>query len=156
MPHRGTNGVDGDADRAAVASALAAVDATGLSKRMISELSGGERARILIARALAQDARIFIADEPVAGLDPSHTLTLFEHLTKIAADGRAVIVALHDLSLALRYCHRAVLLRDGRIAASGPVGDVLSERNIAAVYGVRAVQTRVDGVPVIVPLSPVT
>lgn len=136
--------------------ALAATDATALGHRPISELSGGERARVLIARALAQDAGILVADEPTAGLDPAHALSLFETFTRIAAEGRAVIVALHDLGLALRYCPRALLLKDGVIAASGPTRDVLTEPEIARVYGVRAKVGVIGGVPTVVPVAPLT
>ncbi len=156
LPHRGLSRGETDADRAAVAAALTAMDVQQLSGRPVSELSGGERARVLVARALAQDARYLIADEPTAGLDPGHTLTLFEHLMKIAAQQRAVVVALHDLSLTLRYCHRVALLKDGAMVAFGAPGDVLSAANLAAVYGVRATLSCVDGVPVVVPIEALT
>lgn len=156
IPHRGVSRGESDADRTAVTNALAAMDVQDFRNRPISELSGGEKARVLVARALAQDARYLIADEPTAGLDPGHTLTLFEHLTKIASQGRAVVVALHDLSLALRYCHRVALLKTGAMVALGAPGDILSEANLAAVYGVRARLACVDGVPVVVPISAMT
>jgi iron complex transport system ATP-binding protein len=148
-PQRG----ESDIDRAMIASALKQTDAEALADRPIGELSGGERARVLIARALAQDAGILIADEPTAGLDPAHALALFETFVSIAAQGRAVIVALHDLSLALRYCPRALLLKDGTVAASGPARDVLTEREIARVYGVTAKIADIDGVPCVIPVS---
>jgi iron complex transport system ATP-binding protein len=106
-----------------------------------------------MARALAQDAAILIADEPAAGLDPAHALVLFETLARIAAEGRAVIVALHDLSLALRYCPRAILMKDGRVAASGPARDVMTEALIARVYGIRACVAEFAGVPCVIPVS---
>ena len=121
--------------------------------RSIGELSGGERARVLIARALAQDAGILIADEPAAGLDPAHALALFETFVAIAAQGRAVIVALHDLSLALRYCPRTLLLKDGEVAASGHARDVLTEPMIARVYGITATIAEIAGVPCVIPVS---
>lgn len=148
-PQRG----ESDIDRAMIASALEQTDTEALADRPVGELSGGERARVLIARALAQDAGILIADEPAAGLDPAHALALFETFVAIAARGRAVIVALHDLSLALRYCPRALLLQDGAVAASGPARDVLTEANIARVYGITAKIAEIAGVPCVIPVS---
>ena len=80
---------------------------------------------MLVARALAQESRALIADEPTAGLDPAHALGLFGTFRQLAAEGRAVVVALHDLTLAARFCHHVVLLVAGRVAASGPAADVL-------------------------------
>ena len=91
-------------------------------------MSGGERARVLVARALAQEPRVLLADEPAAGLDPAHQLTLFQHFTALAAAGRTVVVALHDLSLAARFCHRIVLMQAGRAVAAGAPEDVLTDR----------------------------
>jgi iron complex transport system ATP-binding protein len=157
IPHgSGPGRGESEDDHRMIDAALAATDATALAHRPISELSGGERARVLIARALAQDAGVLVADEPTAGLDPAHALSLFETFTRIAAEGRAVIVALHDLGLALRYCPRALLLKDGVIAASGPTRDVLTEPEIARVYGVRAKVGVIGGVPTVVPVAPLT
>jgi iron complex transport system ATP-binding protein len=148
-PQRG----ESDIDRAMIQAALKQTDTEALADRSIGELSGGERARVLIARALAQDAGILIADEPAAGLDPAHALALFETFVAIAAQGRAVIVALHDLSLALRYCPGAMLLKDGEVAASGRARDVLTEPIIARVYGITANIAEIAGVPCVIPVS---
>jgi iron complex transport system ATP-binding protein len=157
LPHgAGPGRGESDHDRRMIDGALAATDAAPLAGRPISELSGGERARVLIARALAQDAGILIADEPTAGLDPAHALSLFQTFTRIAAEGRAVIVALHDLGLALRYCPRVLLIKDGLVAASGPARDVLTEPEIARVYGVSAKVGVIGGVPTVVPVAPLT
>ena len=96
-----------------------------MAARSIREVSGGERARVLIARALAQETPVLLADEPVAGLDPAHQLSLFEHLRDLAREGKAVLVALHDLSLALRFADRVILLHEGRIAGDGPPAETL-------------------------------
>jgi iron complex transport system ATP-binding protein len=148
-PQRG----ESEEDREKIEAALKQMDARSLAERPIGELSGGERARVLMARALAQDAAILIADEPTAGLDPAHALVLFETFVRIAEEGRTVIVALHDLSLALRYCPRAVLMKNGRVAASGPARDVMTEPQIAQVYGIRARVADIAGVPCVIPVS---
>jgi iron complex transport system ATP-binding protein len=153
LPHRPLGVGQSAADEAAIDAALAAMDATHLSSRPVPELSGGERARVLAARALAQEPRALLADEPAAGLDPAHQLGLFRHLAALATSGRTVIVALHDLSLAARFCHSIVLIHRGRTLAAGSAEDVLTDAHLAAAYGISARYRVVDGVPVVVPLD---
>jgi iron complex transport system ATP-binding protein len=148
LPH-GDNG----AGHEAVASALSAMDITDLADRSILELSGGERARALVARALAQQAPTLIADEPTAGLDPAHALALFELFTRLADEGRTIVVALHDLSLAARFAHKVVLLAHGGVAAFGPPSDVLTPEHLQPAFGVTMLCTTVDGLPIVVPVS---
>jgi iron complex transport system ATP-binding protein len=150
LPHQPLGTAETPADAAAVDAAITAVDAAHLAHRPVLEMSGGERARILVARALAQEPRVLLADEPVAGLDPAHQLALFRHLGALAANGRTVVVALHDLSLAARFCHRIVLIDAGRTIASGAPQDVLTNEHLAAVYGIDARYRAIDGVPVVV------
>jgi len=153
LPHRPLGAGESAADRTAVDAALAAMDVTHLAHRPVLELSGGERARVLVARALAQEPRALLADEPAAGLDPAHQLSLFRHLAALAASGRTVIVALHDLSLAARFCHSVVLVHQGRAVAAGRPQEVLSAEHLAAVYGITARYHTFDGVPVVLPLD---
>jgi iron complex transport system ATP-binding protein len=120
----------------------------------VTELSGGERARVLLARALAQRPRFLVADEPTTGLDPAHGLTLFAQFVRMAAVERAVIVALHDLTLAARYCHRVLLLKDGTALAQGSPRDVLTPERLAQAYGVRATVAEIEGRPVVLPIEP--
>jgi iron complex transport system ATP-binding protein len=141
-------------DRDAVADAMAAMDVTAFADRSVTELSGGERARVLLARALAQRPRFLVADEPTTGLDPAHGLTLFAQFVRMAALQRAVIVALHDLSLAARYCHRVLLLKDGAALAEGTPRDVLTPERLAQAYGVRATVAQIDGRTVVLPIEP--
>jgi iron complex transport system ATP-binding protein len=153
LPYRPLGTGESAADRAAVDAALAAMDVAHLAGRPVLELSGGERARVLVARALAQEPRALLADEPASGLDPAHQLSLFRHLAALAASGRTVIVALHDLSLAARFCHSVVLVHQGRTVAAGAPQDVLSPEHLAAVYGITARYHMLDGVPVVLPLD---
>jgi iron complex transport system ATP-binding protein len=120
-----------------VEHALALVDATKLRDRVVSDLSGGERARILIARALAQDTPLLVADEPTAGLDPAHQISLMEVFAERARAGRTIMVALHEIALAARWCSRILLFDNGRLIADGPPKDVLTANVFERAYGVR-------------------
>ena len=154
MPHGGGPGMARPADVRAIERALAAVDATYLQDRPVTALSGGERARVLLARALAVEAPILLADEPVAALDPEHQLGVMQVLRNLAEAGGAVIAALHDLTLAARLADRVIVLRDGRIAADGKPDDVLTDHLLAQVFHVRAVHLQHEGQPVLVPWVP--
>ncbi len=147
LPHRASAAED----RAAVDAALAATDLTALRHRPATELSGGERGRALIARALAQGAPLLVADEPTAGLDPAHQIALMTTFRRQAASGRGVLVALHDLGLAARWCDRVVLLDAGRVAAAGPPAEALSPDRLGAVFGVTAFLGRDPHGPILVP-----
>lgn len=127
-----------NADTQAVERALAATDMTALRHRTVTTLSGGERTRALLARALAADAPILLADEPVAALDPYHQLTIMALFRRLADQGRAVVLVLHDLNLAARFCGRVAVMAGGRTVAEGPPGDVLTADLLADVYQVRA------------------
>lgn len=133
--HRGRWG-ESDADRAAVAAALAATDMTALADRGVERLSGGERGRALLARVLAGEPDWLLADEPLASLDPAHQLDVLERLRAVAAGGRGVVLVLHDLHLAARVADDAVLLKDGRIVAAGAADTVLTPHAIAEAYGI--------------------
>jgi ABC-type cobalamin/Fe3+-siderophores transport system ATPase subunit len=134
----------------AIARALQLTDLTSFADRPINSLSGGELQRALLARVFAGDPKIIIADEPIAALDPYHQLHIMELLRDHSLRGGAVIAALHDLSLAARYCHRLILLHHGRIVADGEPVHVLTPENLQQVYGITAyVDCREDGVVVI-------
>jgi iron complex transport system ATP-binding protein len=151
LPHLGAWDRPADADRAIAASAMAALDIADLAARPATRLSGGEKARVLLARALAGAPEILLADEPVAGLDPYHRLEVMEHLASLAATGTGVVVVLHDLALAARFCRRLVLLDKGRIAAEGTPADVLTPERLAAVYRIEAVTGRHEGAEFVLP-----
>jgi iron complex transport system ATP-binding protein len=149
LPHQPIGAGESACDTRAIDGALAAMDIGHLAARPVLDMSGGERARVLIARALAQDAPALIADEPAAGLDPAHQLALFAQFVRLAAAGRTVVVALHDLSLAARFCHKIVLLNAGRGIAAGAARDVLTVENLAAAYGIEGRYVLIDGLPVV-------
>ena len=153
LPHAGRDERERAERSDAVAEALRVMDVAHLSERPVSELSGGELARVLFARALAQEAPVILADEPTAGLDPAHALGLFEVLGRLATEGRTIVVALHDLTLAARFCHEVVMLAHGRPVVAGPPGEVFAVARLEQVFGVRMATGTVAGVPVIVPVS---
>lgn len=110
-----------------------------LRNRCVDELSGGERQRVLIARALAQEPSVMLLDEPTSNLDPRHQLEVFELITDLAVRRRiAIICAIHDLHLAARFSHTIVMLKGGRVAASGPPERVITVSNLRSVYGIEA------------------
>jgi iron complex transport system ATP-binding protein len=143
------------ADRAAVADALARCDVLGLADRTIDTLSGGEWQRVRIARALAQEPRILVLDEPTTSLDVRHEMELFELVRGLVTDGLAGLVITHQINLAARFADRILLLSEGRVAGEGRPAEVLREDSLRAVFGWPvAVTTWCDGSPQVVPLRP--
>jgi iron complex transport system ATP-binding protein len=141
------------ASEAAVLKAMRLTDTLALADRPVTELSGGERARVALARVFAVEAPLVLADEPTAALDPRHQIELMAALRRTAEEGALVLAVTHDLALAARFCHHIVVLDQGRLAASGPASEALSGEVLAAVFGVRAFEGRQDGLPVVVPWS---
>lgn len=130
-PHRAPFAGESDADRAAIDRALAATDTARFADRGVLSLSGGERARVLLARVLAGEPEWLLADEPLASLDPAHQLDLLDRLRAAADDGAGVVIVLHDLTQAARVADDLIVLDQGRIAATA-----LDEEVIARVFGV--------------------
>jgi iron complex transport system ATP-binding protein len=149
-PWRGTE--HADTDEAAIASAVRDADVDSLLGRRFNELSGGERARVSLARVLAQRTPLVLLDEPTAALDLRHQEQVMAICRGLAARGRAVVVVLHDLSLAAAWADRIAVLDAGRLVAVGPVGEVLSPDRIAEVYriGVEVLHSS-EGYPIVVP-----
>lgn len=125
-------------DSAAIERAMERADVLSLRSRIATELSGGERARVMLARALAVEAPALIADEPLASLDPGHQIDVMELLRDEARAGGLVVTVLHDLTMAARYCDRLLLIDAGSIVAAGTPAEVLTPANLRAVYGIDA------------------
>ncbi len=153
-PHADPFGGVSDADRAAVARALAATETTALADRSVATLSGGERARVALARALATDARILLADEPTASLDPKHQLVVMRQLADVAHRGGAVLAVVHDLALVARFADRVLVMQDGRIVADAAPTDALSPGRLAAVFGIEASVCEAGGARVPIAVRP--
>lgn len=150
-PHLGPWQAPTSADQSAIDDALKATDTAHLKDRVVTSLSGGERAGVMLARAIAVGAPYLLADEPVASLDPYHQIEVMEILEKLATAGAGIIVVLHDLSLAMRFCGRVYLLGRGAMVASGAPSQVLSQERLAQVYRIEALQGQHDNRPFLVP-----
>lgn len=139
-PHLGRFEFESPAHGAIVRKAMKYTEVYSLRQKPITKISGGEKQRVMIAMALAQEPRILLLDEPTKNLDIGHTLDILDLIGKNnRSRGVTVVAVLHDLNLAARYCSRVLLLDQGRIFAIGRVRDVLSPRNIARIFGVNAV-----------------
>jgi len=153
LPHLAPLSRIGADDRAIVAEALRRADVEHLAGRVATELSGGERARVMLARALAVGARGLVVDEPLAALDPGHQIDVMELLASEAAAGALVVAVLHDLTMAARYCSRLLLIDEGKLVADGTPAQVLTAERLTAVYGITAMIDTANGAPIIVPLA---
>ncbi|MFF3977155.1 heme ABC transporter ATP-binding protein [Streptomyces sp. NPDC055808] len=142
-----------DEDEAVVADAMAATEVAGFAGRPFGSLSGGERARVALARVLAQRAPVLLLDEPTAALDLRHQELVLRICRERARAGDAVVVVLHDLALAAAYADRVAVLHEGRLAAEGPPREVLTEELIGRVYRqpVDVLRHPRTGAPVVVP-----
>lgn len=147
-PGGGRSGVD----RIAIDAAIARMGLEPFRKRTALRLSGGEQNRALIARALAQDTPLLIADEPVAGLDPAQQLACLRLFRELASEGRTVLASIHDLGLAARFCTRLVLLAGGHVLADGPVDGVLRDELLRRAFGISVRRVETPDGPAILPV----
>ncbi|ADB34180.1 ABC transporter related protein [Kribbella flavida DSM 17836] len=151
-PHRGMFARLTAEDQQAIEDALDAVELAELRDRPVDQLSGGQRQRVWIAMVLAQGTEHLLLDEPTTYLDLAHAVDVMNVVHAAAhSSGRTVITVLHDLTLAAQYADHLVVMGEGRIAAQGRPVDILSERLLADVFGLRATIVEVGGAPVVVP-----
>ena len=145
------HGSSNELDENHVTRALSAVDALHLRDRIVNELSGGERACVFLARALAGEPAFLLIDEPAAGLDPYHRLQLMELLRALALKGCGILVVLHDLGMAARFCGRLFVLNAGKLIASGSPETVLTDSLLAEAYHISAYRSCHQETTVLVP-----
>ena len=153
-PHLGMFSFERRKDMATAEEMMRITDVLQFADRLISEVSGGEKQRVIIARALAQQPRALLLDEPTAFLDLRHQVAVYELLKALnEKHGMTILCVSHDLNLAARYCKRLIMLHHGSVAADGPPGEVLTPDNISRVFGVTArVQPHPDtGTPIVLP-----
>lgn len=155
MPHMTGFGGLTDVDREAIRDAMAETEILELSERHVTSLSGGERARVALARALAVAAPVLLADEPGTSLDPRHQLKMLQALRHRAQEGVAVIAVLQDISQAARFADRVLVMADGEFVADGPPQNVMSEDLLRRVFGVESITTEQGGNTIAVPWSAV-
>ncbi|MDA5559062.1 ABC transporter ATP-binding protein [Shimia sp. MMG029] len=153
LPHLATGQRMPLADQVRVDAAIERLGLEAYRQRAASRLSGGEQARALIARSLAQDTPVLMADEPIAGLDPAHQISTMQVFRELAGDGRAVMISIHDLGLAARHCTRLILLAEGRVIADGTPHDVLTPELMAEAFGVSVWHEETAEGPVFQPLE---
>ena len=138
-PHLGLFTVEGPADLRIARDAMASTGTSALADRPFDQLSGGEKQRVVIAAALAQSARLLLLDEPTASLDLGYQLEVSALLKTLNRDhGVTMAISTHDLNLAASICRELILMRDGRVIASGPTHDVLTPENVRRLYDVEA------------------
>lgn len=143
-------------DLEAVKQAMKITETWHLRERNISELSGGEKQRVIIARALSQEPSLLILDEPVSSLDINHQIEIFDLLTVLnIKQNLSVVVVLHDLNLAAQYCDKLLMMDGGEIVAGGIPTEIITSENIEKVYGaeVKVIKHPVSGKPHIIPIS---
>ena len=160
LPHQGRFskwGRKSADDDAAVEKAMQQTDCTQFADRKALRLSGGEQARVLLARVLAGEPDWVLADEPLANLDPAHQMDAIACLKNVAANGVGVVLVLHDLTQAARIADHVIIMKQGRIQASGSCDEVLTQDQLAQAFGV-AVHISSDdmGAPIITPVSRAT
>jgi iron complex transport system ATP-binding protein len=139
FPHLGPFALEGPSDLAVAQQALDATGMAAFSSRLFHTLSGGEKQRVVIASALAQEPELLLLDEPTASLDVGHQLEVQQLLSRLNAGGRvAMVLSTHDLNFAASLCRRLILVRNGQVLASGPTEDVLTPAAVRALYDVDA------------------
>ena len=152
-PHLSLWGRESAADHAAVERALAACDVVGLADRWVWTLSGGEYQRVRVARALAQEPRLLVLDEPGVSLDLKHEMGLFELVRGLVdRHGLGVLMITHQLNLAARFADTVLLLDEGRPAAAGTPAEVLTREVVERVFAWPVAMESVDGRPQMIPL----
>ncbi|MET9294092.1 ABC transporter ATP-binding protein [Streptomyces sp. NPDC003077] len=154
-PHQGLFRQWSREDERAVTTALHATGTATLAGRRLDQLSGGQRQRCWLAMALAQETPIVLLDEPTSALDIGHAVEVLDLVRQVAAEGRTIVMVVHDLAAAARYADTLVAMRAGRIVASGPPQEVVDTALVRELYGIESeiLTASSDGAPVVVPVA---
>ncbi len=154
-PHRGVFAAESRRDRRVVGDVLNRLDLVRFADRAVASLSGGERQRVVLARALAQEARLLLLDEPTSALDLGHQQDVLELIDELRHEsGIAILATQHDLTLAGRYGDHLVMLSNGTVVAAGSAREVLTEANISEHFGAKVMVIDDDAGPIVVPVVP--
>ncbi|MBW5426265.1 ATP-binding cassette domain-containing protein [Streptomyces sp. BG9H] len=154
-PHQGLFRQWSAEDERAVTRALEATGTAGLAERRLDQLSGGQRQRCWLAMALAQETPVVLLDEPTSALDIGHAVEVLDLVREVAAEGRTIVMVVHDLAAAARYADVVVAMLAGRVVAVGPPRSVIDEGLVMTLYGIEAeiLRAGADGAPVVVPVG---
>jgi iron complex transport system ATP-binding protein len=145
VAHLAPGAAPGKRDREAAREAMTVLDILGLEHRLFQELSGGERQMVVIARALAQEAKVLVMDEPTANLDYGNQVKTLRTAKTLAAQGYTILMSTHSPDHALWACDRAVLMREGAVFAAGPPEEHITSENLSRLYGTPVCVSAVDG-----------
>ncbi|MTH97019.1 ABC transporter ATP-binding protein [Roseibium sp. RKSG952] len=156
LPHQSRLAGPSASDRKIALETMDCMDVARFADRAFDTLSGGEQARVLIARMLAQQPQAILADEPVNGLDPAHQIGLMQTFHALARGGQAVLVSLHDLTLAGQWCDRLLVLSNGRLCADAAPREVYAGPLLREIYGIETLPVEINGMPSVIPYKTVS
>lgn len=135
-PHLGLLDSFSEKDEKMIENAMEITDVLKFKNKSIREISGGERQRVFIARAIAQEPEIILLDEPTSNLDLKYQIEILDIIEKMRKEGKTIIISMHDVNLAIKYCSRLALLSSGKIYAIGKPDEIIDEKSISEVYGI--------------------
>ena len=153
LPHQKPWQGTSESDHKIVQQVMQACDVSQFARHTVDNLSGGERARVFLSRALAVEPQLLLVDEPIAGLDPGHQLEVMNKFQQLSESGMGIVCVIHDLTLAARYCHKLVMLGEQKIIAQGQPKQVLSPENLASGFSIKAHISEVKGQALVVPIA---
>jgi iron complex transport system ATP-binding protein len=153
LPHRKPWQGPSDLDKKIVQQVLQDCDVSQFANSTVDTLSGGERARVFLSRALAVQPQLLLVDEPIAGLDPGHQLEVMQKFRQFSELGMGIVCVIHDLTLAARYCHKLIMLGEQKIISQGQPDQVLSSENLARCFNIRAHVGEVEGHAFVIPIA---
>ncbi len=153
LPHQKQWQGSSDLDKKIVQKVLQGCGVSQFANTPVDTLSGGERARVFLSRALAVEPELLMVDEPISGLDPGYQLDVMQKFRQLSESGMGIICVIHDLTLATRYCHKLVMLSEQKIISAGKPEQVLSSENIARCYNIKVHKGEAEGHAFVIPIE---